>query len=148
MIKKDRSAIVNKTYPKQMLLSLYQKHLENLLETSDLLLLNILINILQNIRDISIEKIATALPIPILFESRRKKLQRFLSLPIIDIKKIWFPIIIDWLSNNFTPNETIYLVIDRTCWGKKNLMMFSIVYDQRSIPIFFELLPKLGSSNF
>jgi hypothetical protein len=90
-----------------MLPPLYQTHLENQLEASELLLLSILIKILQNIRDISIEKIATALPMPILFESRRKKIQRFLSLPVIDIKKVWFPIINDWLSQNFTLEQTI-----------------------------------------
>jgi Transposase DDE domain len=72
----------------------------------------------------------------------------FLSLPIIDIKKLWFPIINDWLSQNFVLEQTLYLVIDRTTWGQKNLIMLSIVHEQRTIPIFFELLPKLGSSNF
>ena len=28
------------------------------------------------------------------------------------------------------------------------MLMISLVYDKRSIPIYFELLPKLGSSNF
>ena len=57
-----------------MLESLYQAHLENQLEPYVLLLFNILINVLQNIKQVSLEKLATALPIPILFESRRKKL--------------------------------------------------------------------------
>jgi len=39
-----------------------------------LLFLNILINVLQNIKQVSLEKIATALPLPILFERRRKNL--------------------------------------------------------------------------
>lgn len=87
-------------------------------------------------------------PIPILFESRRKKVQRFLSLPILKIEKIWFPLIKTWLAQNFTPDQIIYLVIDRTKWECKNLIMISLIYDQRAIPIYFELLPKLGSSNF
>jgi hypothetical protein len=131
-----------------MLHLLYQKHLENQLEPSELLLLTILINILQEIRDISIEKIATALPLPILFESRRKKIQIFLSLPLIDTKKIWFPIIKDWLEQTFGLSQIIYLVVDRTCWKEKNLIMLSLVHEGRAIPIYFELLPKLGSSNF
>lgn len=28
-----------------------------------------------------------------------------------------------------------------------NLLMISVIYDQRAIPVYFELLPKLGSSN-
>jgi len=96
----------------------------------------------------ALEKIATALPIPILFESRRKKLQRFLSLPNLNIKTLWFPIIKDWLAQNFTANQPIYFVIDRTIWERKNLIMISIIYDQRAIPVYFEFLPKLGSSSF
>jgi len=83
---------------------LYQTHLENQLKPSELLFLKILINILQDIKEVSLEKISTALPIPILFESRRKKVQRFLSLPILNIKTLWFPIIQDWLTQTFTVN--------------------------------------------
>jgi len=53
-----------------------------------------------------------------------------------------------WLEENFTPKEVIYLVIDRTSWSYINLFMVSVVWDKRSFPIYFELLPKLGSSNF
>ncbi len=130
-----------------MLHPLYQNHLENQLESSELLVFNILISVLQNIKEVSLEKIATALPIPILFESRRKKIQRFLSLPSLNLQKLWFPIIKDWASQNFTDNQLIYLVIDRTIWERKNLIMISMIYDSRAIPVYFELLPKLGSSN-
>lgn len=130
-----------------MLPPLYQTHLENQLEPSELLFLKILINVIQNIKEVSIEKIATALPLPILFESRRKKLQRFLSLSSINIETIWLPIIKSWLAQNFSQNQPIYLVIDRTSWGRINLLMISVIYDRRAIPIYFELLPKLGSSN-
>ncbi len=53
----------------------------------------------------------------------------------------------DWLAENWTANQPIYLVIDRTIWERKNLIMISIIYDQRAIPIYLEFLPKLGSSN-
>ena len=80
-------------------------------------------------------------------ESRRKKVQRFLSLPILNLDSLWFPIITNWLVKEFTDNQTIYLVIDRTSWYCSNLIMISIIYDKRSVPVYFELLPKLGSSN-
>lgn len=131
----------------KMLPSLYQTHLENQLEDSELLFFNILINVLQDIKEVSLEKISTALPLPILFDSRRKKVQRFLSLPILKIEEIWFPIITDWLVQNFPSDQTIYLVIDRTNWERNNLIVISIIYDSRAIPVYFELLPKLGSSN-
>lgn len=131
-----------------MLLPLYQAHLENQLKSSELLLLELLIEVLQNIKEVSLEKIATVLPLPILFESRRKKVQRFLSLPSLNIETFWFGIIKNWLKEKFSPKLPIHLVIDRTIWSRKNLIMVSLVYDQRAIPIYFEFLPKLGSSNF
>lgn len=148
MVKKDRSIIVKKTYLLKMLPPLYQTNLENQLSESELLFLNLLINVLQDIKEVSLEKIANALPVPILFESRRKKIQRFLSLPILNIQRIWFPIIENWLTQNFSENQRIYLVIDRTKWQRKNLMMISLIYDQRAIPIYWEFLPRLGNSNF
>ena len=63
------------------------------------------------------ETLATTLPITITFESRRKKIQRFLSLPKLKIEKIWFPIVTTWLSTYFQPEKIIYVVIDRTAWG-------------------------------
>lgn len=93
------------------------------------------------------ESLANALPIPIKFESRRKRIQRFLSLPNLTIEQIWFPIVTRCLETYFPSNQIIYLVIDRTNWGCINLLMFSIVWDRRAFPIYFELLPKLGSSN-
>ena len=131
-----------------MLPLFYQKPLEDQLSLPEILFLNILINILQDIKEISLERLATVLPLPILFESRRKKIQRFISLPSINIKKLWFPIIKSWLEQDFAPNQVIYLVIDRTRWARVNLFMVSLVYQQRSIPIYFQLLNKLGSSNF
>lgn len=147
MVEKDRSSFVNKTYLLIMLPKFYQTHLKSQLSTAEYLLLQILINVLQVIKKVSLEAVANALPIPIEFESRRKKVQRFLSVPNLDIKKIWFPIVIEWLEIYFEPKKIIYLAIDRTNWGCINLFMVSVIWDKRSFPIYFELLPKLGSSN-
>lgn len=95
MIKKDRSAIVNKAYLLRMLPSLYQTHLENQLSSAQLLFFSLIINVLQEVKSVSLEKLAATLPLPILFESRRKKIQRFLSLPIFQIENLWFEIIKD-----------------------------------------------------
>ncbi len=109
MVEKDRSNFVNKTYQLKMILPFYQKHLENQLDSSELIFLDLLINILQDIKEVNLEKIATALPIPILFESRRKKIQRFLLSPSFNIETLWFPIIQDWLAQKFTKHQNIYL---------------------------------------
>lgn len=147
MVEKDRSGIVNKTYLMQMIPIFYQNHLENQLERSQYLLLTILVNVVQSVHRVSIEALATALPLPILFESRRRKIQRFLSIPSLKIETIWLPIINQWLADNFPLDCVLYVVIDRTSWGRINLLMISLVYDSRTIPVYFGLLPKLGSSN-
>ena len=60
---------------------------------------------------------------------------------------MWFPIVEELLKKYFTPEQIIYVAIDRTNWCRVNLFMVSIVWDKRAFPIYFRLLPKLGSSN-
>lgn len=147
MVEKDRSIIVNNTYLMKMIPTFYQNHLRSQLSLAEYLLLKILIQILQSIKQVSLESLANALPIPIKFESRRKKIQIFLSSPKLTIKKIWLPIVEVLLETYFEEKETIYLVIDRTKWSCINLLMISIVWEKRAIPIYLELLKQKGNSN-
>jgi hypothetical protein len=39
------------------------------------------------------------------------------------------------------------MAIDRTSWGAINILMVSLIYDKRAIPIYWEILDKKGSSN-
>lgn len=130
-----------------MLPELYQTHLQNQLELAQYLMLKILFTLLQSSKQVNLEKLATALPQPIKFASRRRKLQRFLSLPHLTIKNIWFPIIANWLNATFNQEKVVHIVIDRTQWGTINLLMISLVWERRSIPLYWELLGNLGSSN-
>ena len=98
------------------MLKFYQTHLESQLGASDYIFLQILINVLQAVKKVSIEALANALPLPIMFESRRKKLQRFLSLLNFTIVNIWIPIIKEWLSQTFKEGEVVRIAIDRTNW--------------------------------
>lgn len=125
----------------------YQTHLQSQLSRSEYLLLTILLNLLQSIKQVKLETLATALPFPITFDSRRKKIQRFLSLPQLTVEKIWLPIIQCWLSTKFKPQQVLYLAIDRTNWGCINLLMISLIWDKRALPVYWELLPKQGNSN-
>ncbi len=111
MVKKDRSGIVNKTYLMKIIPLFYQKHLKSQLSLAEYLFLQILVNILQSIKNVNLERLATGIPLPIKFESRRRRIQRFLSLPNLTIEKIWFPIITEWLSIYFTNEKIIYVAI-------------------------------------
>lgn len=126
----------------------YQTHLQSQLNRAEYLLLIMLVNLLQSLKQVKLETLATALPLPITFESRRKKIQRFLSLPQLTLEKIWFPILQIWLLTDFATQQVLYIAIDRTKWGAINLLMISLIWDGRAFPIYWELLPKQGNSNF
>ena len=130
-----------------MLPIFYQNHLKSQLSYSEYLSLKILLHLIQSIKKVNLEKLANALPLAIKFESRRKRIQRFLSLPNLTIEKIWLPIVKILLETYFPPGQIIYVAIERTNWSYINLFVVSIIWDKRAFPIYFELLPKLGSSN-
>ncbi len=59
-----------------------------------------------------------------------------------------FPFIQNWLKSDFHCNQVLYIAIDRTNWIWINLLMISLIWDKRAIPIYFELLPKKGSTSY
>jgi hypothetical protein len=126
---------------------LYSKHLKKQFNYPQYLILLILISLLQNLQTVRLEEIARRFPVPIKLRSRVKKIQRFLSLSQFDIKTLWFPILESWIKTEWQPNKAIYLVIDRSQWRAINLLMVSMVYNNRAIPLYFFLLPKKGNSN-
>lgn len=126
---------------------LYSKHLKKQFNYPQYLILLILINLLQNLKTVRLEELARRFPVPIQLRSRVKKIQRFLSLEQFNIKHLWFPILITWIKQEWNLQEVIYLVIDRSQWRATNLLMVSIVYERRSIPVYFTLLEKKGNSN-
>jgi len=42
----------------------------------------------------------------------------------------------------------LYLAIDRTQWGRVNLLVVSLIYNRRGLPIYITNLSKKGNSNF
>lgn len=130
-----------------MLPELYQIHFRQHLKQSDYLLLEILVNLLQSIKEVNLEKLAASLPLPIRFESRRKKIQRFLSLPQWDVKTIWLSLITQWIDGAIDCQSVLHLAIDRTRWQSINILVISLIYKRRAIPLYFELLDKKGNSN-
>ena len=43
--------------------------------------------------------------------------------------------------------QTLSVAIDRTQWGCINLFTIALIWEKRAIPLYWCLLPKLGSSN-
>ena len=81
MVEKEWSLIVNNTILLKMLPQFYQGHLQKYLISSQLLNLNLLVVVLGLHKQIRIERLAALLPLPVLYESRRRHIQRFLKLP-------------------------------------------------------------------
>ena len=109
---------------------------------------NSLLELLQSQRQVKLERLASVFPYPITTESRRCKLQRFLSLPQLTINRIWYPIITYWLTTYCQVGQTLSIVIDRAWRGLyQHTHDRPAVWEKRAIPLSWSLLPKLGSSN-
>ena len=126
---------------------LYNNSLKKHLDKRQYLILSILVNLLQSLHQVRLEELATRFPSPIQLRSRIKKLQRFLSLPQFNFETLWLPLIEIWIQQQWKQGEIMYIVIDRTQWKANNLILVSVVYDHRAIPLYAAWLPKKGNSN-
>jgi hypothetical protein len=137
------------TYQNKMISEVYQKLLEKELGRPQYLLLLLIVGILQKLKQVKLEILAESLPLPIKFESRPKKLRRFLRLEALKIERIWFPGLKAMLKekDQFSIKGLVYIAIDRTSWGVINILMVSLVYNKRARAIYWEFLDKKASSN-
>lgn len=129
-----------------MIPELYHAHLSEKLTPSNYLLTILLIHVVQSIKEVTLETIATKLPMPIKFESRRKKIQRFLSEDEWNLDNIWLSLVIGWIKGSVKQNKVVYLAIDRTKWQLNNILMISMIWRKRAIPIYWKMLDKQGNS--
>ncbi|MFM7406131.1 MAG: hypothetical protein ACKO3K_05565 [Cuspidothrix sp.] len=126
-----------------MLPEFYKTHLKDKLTLAEYMLLKIMIILLQSIKKVSLEALATALPIPIKFESRKRKIQRFLSLPNLTIKALLVEVIANYcqqLSNSTRENNAIVLTVahGNGCWIAQR-------YQLPLVTIFHDWFPDLPS---
>ena len=117
-----------------MLPEFYHKCISQLLTARQYATLRILVLMLQSYRTIQIEKLAALLAIPIKYQSRRRHIQRFLSLPQLTVRCIWFPMLKKWLKANQTKKRVCYLAIDRTRWQERNLFVASLINNKSWLP--------------
>lgn len=132
----------------KMLPSFYQTYLQKQLSANQYILLNLLVELLQSQKQVRLERLAANLPLPILFESRRRQLQRFLISPQLSISSVWFALISYLLMSYFSTSKELTVVVDRTQWRELNLLMVSIIWQQRAIPLHWQFLTHKGNSSF
>jgi len=102
---------------------------------------------LQSQKQVNIELLATLMPYPMQFESRRRSLQRFLKLDCLNIESLCFSLVKKILQAKFQKSKPLKLTIDRTQWRSQNVFMLSLIWEKRSIPLYWLLLDKKGRSN-
>lgn len=130
-----------------MLPSFYHDILEKYLNPQQLFTLQMLVWLLQSQKQVRIERLAATLPLTILQNSRRRHIQRFLSIKALSILVIWFPIIREVISRQIKAGTQLIIALDRTQWKEYNVLMVSAIYQKRAFPIFWTLLDKQGASN-
>jgi hypothetical protein len=127
-----------------MLSQLYRTLLSSQLTPAQLLTLEILVWLLQVHKQVKLERLAAHFPLPILFESRRRHIQRFLKLSVLSIPIIWFPLIEAVIQRKIKLGKRLYLAIDRTQWQDKNLFLVAVIFERRALPIYWQFLDKRG----
>lgn len=143
----------------------YQKVFETHLNPRQYLTLQLLVLMLQSYRDVSLATLANKFPQPIKYESRVRNLQRFLDLPQLTAKLLWFPLIKQFLKQEFRRRPSnreqrrrsqklqivhqghLFLIIDRTQWQERNLIVLSLAWGKHAIPVYWAVLPKKGNSS-
>lgn len=103
-----------------MLPTFYLELLQKYLSQRQLITLKLLVWLLQNQKQVKIEKLAATLPLPIQLESRRRHIQRFLSLTKLSVVLLWFPIIKEIIARQIGKGKQLIIAVDRTQWQDNN----------------------------
>ncbi|WP_293150377.1 hypothetical protein [Okeania sp. SIO2C9] len=94
-------------------LSLYESYFKQSLSETQVQTLKILVWLLTVQKTVKIERLAACFPLPIKYESRRRHIQRFLTLFSLSFPLFWFPIIMMILSREFSDDAQLILTFDR-----------------------------------
>ena len=130
-----------------MIPEFYQTFLKPYLSKPQLLTLEILLWLLQVHKQVKIERLAACFPLPILYESRRRHIQRFLISPKLNVTLIWLPLIQKILQTLIPTGSRIIVCLDRTQWQVNNLLMVTVIFQKRALPVYWKFLEKKGCSN-
>jgi len=143
----------------------YQTTLHAHLSESQYLTLQLLLLLLQAHRQVKLSVLASVFPQPIQYQSRKRNLQRFLILPQLSVKLLWFPLIKYWIRQVQTGRslnqdqrrrlKTLkhqkhgdwIVAIDRTQWKERNVFMVSLVWGTHALPVYWEVLKQAGNSD-
>jgi hypothetical protein len=127
--------------------------------------LELLVMLIQCHRQVSLSFLSSVFPQPIQYRSRKRNLQRFLVLPQLSIRLLWFPLFKYWLRQEesgiglnraqrrhrkkltFRKFGYWLVAIDRTEWKGRNVFMVSLVWGTHALPLDWEVLDHVGNSD-
>lgn len=110
-------------------------------------------------RQVKLSVLASVFPQPIQYQSRKRNLQRFLVLPQLNVKLLWFPLIKYWIRQTQTGRGLNrdqrrhlkqhqhqkygywIIAIDQTQWKRRNVFMVSLLWGTHALP------PVLGRAD-
>jgi hypothetical protein len=143
----------------------YQIILKKHLSESQYLTFELLVLLIQAHRQVSLSFLSSVFPQPIQYRSRKRNLQRFLILPQLSIKLLWFPLLKYWLRQkesekglnrahrrhrkklDFRKFGYWLVAIDRTEWKGRNIFMVSLVWGTHALPLYWEVINHVGNSD-
>ncbi|HEY9829395.1 MAG TPA: hypothetical protein V6D26_02365 [Stenomitos sp.] len=67
---------------------------------------------------------------PIQQNSRRRYIQRCLSLKKLSVVLLWFPLIQQIITRHIAKGKQLIIALDRTQWKENNILMASVI-DQK-----------------
>jgi hypothetical protein len=98
-------------------------------------------------RDVRLNRIAEEVPLAIQEESVAQRFRRWLKNPQVDERTIYDPVVRALL--NSLRHTRLRIQVDRTLVeGRFNVLMLSVFYRKRALPLVWKVLPHPGSSGY
>ena len=129
------------------ILGFYQDHIKQKLSPSQVVTLQILLYLISVYKTVQISKLTNLFPLPIQSESKRKHIQRFLTIKELSLPLFWFPLVRIMVRKLFDFPSELVLILDRTQWQDTNILMISVAWKKRALPIHWKILTHKGASN-
>ena len=70
-----------------------------------------------------------------------------MTLKEFSLALFWFPLVKKIIENLFSFSSELVLILDRTQWQNTNILMISLAWKKRAIPLYWKFLTHKGASN-
>jgi hypothetical protein len=98
-------------------------------------------------KSLQVGQIVTSLPLPGIRDSLKKRVQRFLKNPEVEVEVYQAPVARRLLKRLVAGGARIPLILDRTEWGRFNILYVSVGWRGRALPLVWGVLGR-GASSF